>query len=270
MLGVVNVPVMFWKGGTYIRVHVSKGVYHIIYLQANTSYSITCLKRFLSQPCHSSNNPTIMVDIDALEPQIWRILSAPDTDLTTISAKRVRRQLLEIEPSLSPAFLKENKEGLDAIISRVFDQVSEGMAGRGSEEVDEMVVAHSRPVTKRKRKVEHERYAEADNDDDDGVSASLSPKKTKKAVKKPERQLTDAEIARQLSSEINGRSRRSTVGNVRMGTNGSSRKGRGIKSSELVETDEETGEKRGGGKAKGGFAKEYALRFAVFSLFLSL
>ena len=211
-----------------------------------------------------------MVDIDALEPQIWRILSAPDTDLTTISAKRVRRQLLEIEPSLSPAFLKENKEGLDAIIARVFDQVSDGMAGRGSEEGDEMVLARNRPVTKRKRKSEHERYAEADNDDD-GVSASLSPKKTKKAIKKSERQLTDAEIARQLSSEINGRSRRSTVANVRMGTNGSSRKGRGIKSSELVETDEENGEKRGGGKAKGGFAKEYALRFAaLFSFFLSL
>lgn len=49
-------------------------------------------------------------DFDVLEPQIQRILSAPGTDLTTISAKRVRRQLLDLDPSLMVEFLKENRE----------------------------------------------------------------------------------------------------------------------------------------------------------------
>jgi len=58
-------------------------------------------------------------DFSTLEPQIHQILSAPGTDLATISAKRVRRQLLEVDPALTADFLKENKEGVDFVISKV-------------------------------------------------------------------------------------------------------------------------------------------------------
>jgi upstream activation factor subunit UAF30 len=88
---------------------------------------------------------------------------------------------------------------------------------------------------------------------------------------------SDAELARQLSNEINSRSRRSTTTrgstNVR-NRNGTAKGGRKAKSSaEVVDTDDDEdsgGERRsspkkkragGGGTAKGGFAKEYILRY---------
>jgi upstream activation factor subunit UAF30 len=212
-------------------------------------------------------NNSMASDISALRPKIWQILSAPGTDLKTISAKRVRRQLLELDPALTAEFMKENKVAVDLLIGTVFEKVQAEKRGE-SEGEDEAETKHSAPGRKKK--------PEGDDDtEEDATSSSPLPRKLKKA-KKSSRELTDAELARQLSSEINSRSRRSV--NLR-NSNGSPRKAhRKTKSSELVDTDgENSGEGEGhsrtrtkrksGGGAKGGFAKEYILRYAFYSLF---
>lgn len=190
-------------------------------------------------------------DISALEPQIRDILSAPGTDLQTISAKRVRKLLLESDPSLSEVVLKKHKAELDAVIATVFQSVS---ADAG------MVEASEEP----KRKRDNRRVKEEEVDDDDDDAPSPPPKKARKATKK---ELSDAELARQLSSEINGRTRRSGAGNGSVAKKGN----RKIKkSADYIDTDgsddDEGGAKKKrkagtkGGRAKGGFAKEYLLR----------
>jgi len=197
-------------------------------------------------------------DISALEPQIRAILSAPGTDLATISAKSVRRKLLEVEPNLTAEFLKEHKEEVDAVIGRVFEVVSAEVGG---------VEAPSPPEPRRERtngtvKEEVEDYVE----EEDEVPPH-PPKKPKKAGKK---ELSDAELARQLSDQINGRARRSGT------ANGSSmKKKKAHKSADYIDSDSDddgdssskrkrkSGGRKSGGGAKGGFAKEYWLRFAA-------
>lgn len=63
-------------------------------------------------------------DFTTLEPRILEILSAPGTDLSTISAKRVRRQLLDEDPTLTAELFKEHRDEVDAVIASVFEQVS--------------------------------------------------------------------------------------------------------------------------------------------------
>ena len=59
-----------------------------------------------------------------LEPHIHVILSAPGTDLSTISAKRVRRLLFE-QNDVPLDLVKNNKKEIDALIAVVFARVSE-------------------------------------------------------------------------------------------------------------------------------------------------
>jgi len=194
-------------------------------------------------------------DISTLEPQIQNILSAPGTDLQTISAKRVRKMLLELEPSLTAEVLREHKAELDAVIATVFQSVSaEAGLGEASEE----------PKRKRDdRRVKEEEVVDEDEDDD---APSPPPKKARKAAKK---ELSDAELARHLSSQINGRTRRSGVANG-SSTKKSNRKMK--KSADFIESDDSDADDEGGakkkrkssgratgGRAKGGFAKEYLL-----------
>jgi upstream activation factor subunit UAF30 len=204
-------------------------------------------------------------EFSTLEPQIYHILSAPGTDLTTISAKRVRRQLLELDPTLTVDFLKDNKEDVDAVIASVFEKVSAPNGVGGSQNVEE--------PTSRKRKQEEDETedgGEGENEDDNEEEETPPPKKAKKAVKK---ELSDAELARKLSSEINSRSRR-TTGKSRGNANGTTKKGaRAKKSAAIIDSDDDdSGDKvsrktkpkrksTAGGAAKGGFAKEYALRY---------
>lgn len=208
-------------------------------------------------------------NFSTLEPKIHKILSAPGTDLATISAKLVRRQLLELDSSLSAEFLKNNKEDVDLVISRVFEKVSAQGVGGSLEETE---------VPKLKRK-----QGSAETEDGGAVEVEgknedegemPQPKKPKKAGKK---ELSDAELARKLSSEINSRSRR-TATKARGSSNGTPRKGpRAKKSAATINSDGSSNDddddgttKRvkskkkssggGSGSAKGGFAKEYALR----------
>ena len=46
---------------------------------------------------------------------IKSILTAPNTDLSTISAKRVRSQLLQLDPSMSEAWIREDKSSTDIL-----------------------------------------------------------------------------------------------------------------------------------------------------------
>lgn len=55
-----------------------------------------------------------MADISYLIPKVLAILTAPAVDLTTISAKRVRKQL--IADGESEEFLRGNKEQVDSTL----------------------------------------------------------------------------------------------------------------------------------------------------------
>ena len=196
-------------------------------------------------------------DFNTLEPLILNILSAPDVDLETISARRVRHQLPDLNPSLTPQFLKENKDDVDAVIARVYEKVSAGRAG-GSHKAEETGVT---PSELRKRKQEDETEDSREYEDDE--EKEPRPKKVKKPGKT---EISDAELARKLNDEINKRSRRTTTKGRANGTG--TRGGRTKKSSAIVDSDEDSGDddgtkkskKRSTGPAKGGFGKEYALR----------
>jgi upstream activation factor subunit UAF30 len=213
-------------------------------------------------------------DPNSLEPHIRSILSAPGTDLSTISAKRVRKQLVELEPLLSPEFLRQNREVVDGVITRVFEAVTAEMGGVGvaSEEPEENVERANGTRKRRKDNSDLDEAVESGDESDGGTP----PKKKKKSAKNA-RTLSDAELARQLSSEINGRSRRSVAGGKARPMNGSSAKrgNKKKKSAAFVDSDgDETDsdddgkvkpKRKSTGTAKGGFAKEYILRYFPFS-----
>lgn len=195
-------------------------------------------------------------DILSLEPQIREILTAPGTDLSSISAKNVRTKLLGLVPTLTSAFMKEHKPEFDALIGTVFEAVSAEVAAPPA-------ASEQESDTVKDDDFDDDEMKEEDAEEEEDAPPK---KKVKKASKK---ELSDAELARQLSSEINARTRRSGT------TNGSSskKKQRAKKSAEMVDSDSDdedgTTKKRkrkaatpktGGGAAKGGFAKEYALR----------
>ena len=193
-------------------------------------------------------------DFSSLEPRIYEILSAPGTDLSTISAKRVRRQLIELDPTLTVEFFKENREEVDAVIASVFENVSGVQGTEDNSRTDESFKQEGQASDF------PEEGAEAAEEED-----SPPPKKMRK-VGKNGRGLSDAELARKLSSEINGRSTR-TGGKSRGGSGAAGRKGpRAKKSATTVDSDDDSDGNRkrkkssGGGTAKGGFAKEFALR----------
>ncbi|KAI6116040.1 SWIB/MDM2 domain-containing protein [Pisolithus sp. B1] len=160
-------------------------------------------------------------DLNALKEPITRILSAPGVDLTTISARSVRKELAT-DPSLglTSEELKARRPEVDKLIAEIYAtyaQAEESEAGGDTEEEPKPVV-----------------------------------KKAKKAVER-----SDAELARKLSSEINGRSRRTSVSPRKT-------KRKTMKSSETVDSgddgdDEEGKKKKRSGGAKGGFAKQYTL-----------
>ncbi|PIL33400.1 hypothetical protein GSI_04021 [Ganoderma sinense ZZ0214-1] len=189
--------------------------------------------------------------IQALEPKIRQILSAPGTDLSTISAKRVRKQLLELDPSLSSDFVKEKKDEIDDIIAKVYEQVSAAPADAGCAGDDDDDAASS----KRKR-----------DDASDDEPAPAPAKKTKKTKTKQEK--TDEELARQLQNEINGRARSSRAGASTSKKANGAKRGRKAKSANAVGSDGEAAESEGEGKKKrgGGFKKEYMLSEPLASL----
>ena len=190
--------------------------------------------------------------LQSFEPKIRAILTAPGTDLATISAKRVRKQLIHDDPSLS-SFIKEQKEDFDNLIAQIYEEVSAEQQGGADDNDDE---GDSSTTSKRKR-------GDASDDDEDDGRASAPKKKTKKTKSKQEK--NDEEIARQLQNEINGRGRTSRAGASSKKANGAKRGKK--KSAETVDSDGEEGDSAGEGKKKrgGGFKKEYMLRYVFLS-----
>lgn len=210
-------------------------------------------------------------DLDYLEPKVGQILRAPGTDLTTISAKRVRRQLLSLEPSLTAEYLKEHKAEIDQIIARVFEQVSAENAARNGEVTDEEEAESSDSASrKRPRGTKSDDEVGEEDGEEEEKSARPPTKKAKKSSGKNGQKLSDEELARKLSNEINGRTTRTS--GKSSGGKGRSTKGKSRKSAATVNSDGESdsgGEKKpkkskstsgGGGGAKGGFKKEFMLR----------
>ena len=197
-----------------------------------------------------------------LEPAIRRVLTAPGVDLNLISAKAVRKRLQAQDPSLTYEWMKENRGAIDAIIGEIFQSVNEATSTSGSGDANGV-----------HEDADAEGAAEAEGDGEEELESS--PKRpVKKRQKKNGQEKSDAEYARQLSNELNSRSRssRSAVGKPK--TNGGKKGGSGKRKKPLtadtVDTDEDrsdadsaVGKKRksrGGGGAKGGFSKEYNLR----------
>ncbi|TFK85125.1 SWIB-domain-containing protein [Polyporus arcularius HHB13444] len=177
--------------------------------------------------------------VAALEPKVRQILSAPGIDLSTISAKRVRKQLLEIDPTLTPEFVKDKKEDIDKIIQVVYEEISQEQ--QGGEEDEEV-------PTKRAR------------EEDASEGQGSAPLKKAKKTKTKQEQL-DEDYARQLQNEINGgRARTSRAASSKPKANGTKRGKKGPKSSATVNSDgeEESGEEKPK-KRGGGFKKEYTL-----------
>jgi upstream activation factor subunit UAF30 len=201
----------------------------------------------------------MVFDFGSLEPRIYQILSAPGTDLTTISAKRVRRQLLELDPTLTPDFLKEHKVVVDEVIASVFEKVS-GEVNAEADEASQKIGLKSRNKREEEDGAFQEDYTVDDGGEEEG---STPPKKSKKGSRQEQ---ADAELARKLSSEINGRSTRTSGKGRAVAKRGS----RGKKSAATVDSDDDDIHEEGGKKprkrstngsgAKGGFAKEFSLR----------
>lgn len=183
------------------------------------------------------------------EGQIRAILEAPDVDLSTISAKRVRKQLVEDNAELTSELVKEHKDDFDALISQVYEQVS-GTGEAGAEEEDT-----SEEQVKRKR-------------EDEESDTSAAPKKVKKETKK-DPHLSDAELARQLSQELNGRDRATRA---KGSAKPKAKRGKKAKSAATVDSEGEGSSVADGAekpKRKGGFTKEYALRYVYRQLLLA-
>ncbi|KAF9819540.1 hypothetical protein IEO21_02004 [Rhodonia placenta] len=200
------------------------------------------------------------INLDALEPQIREILTAPGIDLSTISAKRVRKQLLEVDTSLTADSLKDNKEKIDELIANIYEQVSAEASRGGSDEGE----SGSSGKPKRKRaKVEDMDVDDGEEQGEEEDDDETPPPKAKKGRKN--KAITDEELARQLSEEINSRSRSSRATSTRgtRGRGGAKRGGkRGAKSAATVDSDGEGAGEEGEVKKKrrgGGFTKEYVL-----------
>ena len=209
------------------------------------------------------------MQVTDLEPRIHAILSAPGTDLSTISAKRVRRLLIEQE-DVPQELVKDNKPAIDGLISTVFARVSEEKGFQQDEEGDAegpRAVSSEPPpaaVPKKRRR--------ASLDDRGGHPSAKSAKSSTAG---------DEALARKLSEQINGRERSSRSGTSsgaspmrgargrgrgRVRGRGRGTKANGAKSADTIDDSDNEGsegdeskKKRGGG----GLSKEYILRCVI-------
>jgi upstream activation factor subunit UAF30 len=186
-----------------------------------------------------------------LEPHIHAILSAPGTDLSTISAKRVRRLLLEQE-DVTQDLIKDNKLAIDELISTVFARVSEEKGFQHDE--DEGAESAEPPAPPKKR--------HCASLDDHGASSPGKPAKVSTAG--------DEALARQLSEAINGRGRSSRSGASGASSTRARGRGRGrgrgrsgkANGSRSADTIDDSGSDGDESKKKRGrgLSKEYILR----------
>ncbi|EJD42161.1 SWIB-domain-containing protein [Auricularia subglabra TFB-10046 SS5] len=220
------------------------------------------------------------VTVSSLEPAIRAILTDPSTDLSSISAKRVRKQLVEsADAVVTTDFVRANKDDIDALIAQIFEVVSAD--GADQEEFNTPTPA---PRDKRKRNGyggdddDNGDYAASDDGYDDPPAKKHKSKDSsskKSSSTKSKAALTDEELARQLSQELNSNpSRRSGSARV-VGKRGASRTPKRIKKSrDIIDDDSDLSpnddaspkpkKKRKptagtGGGGRGGFQKEMML-----------
>ncbi|KAF8526063.1 hypothetical protein BU17DRAFT_41035 [Hysterangium stoloniferum] len=217
------------------------------------------------------------MSVQSLAPTILIILTAPATDLSTVSAKQVRKQLLELRPDITIDFIKQNKKAIDRLIGTIFESLNNTTDGSACVQAD---LPPEPPRTNGKRKRESEIKEEEDDEEDNGEEGSggygdgdiaSPPPPLKKTKKGASQKLTDEEYARQLSSELNqrpSRGNRKSNGSSKKGASRSPKKKKSKPEIEDSDEDDEDGGSRirkpkkrsaGNGDAKGGFAKEFTL-----------
>lgn len=196
--------------------------------------------------------------MDALDTKIRAILLSPDTDLTQVTSKFVREALAQ---DAGADFVKANRKEINQLITRVFHEVHDAGSAEDTQESD----------GKRKRSEEEEEAEDGEEDEGSEEETPPPPKKKQKASSKSTEK-SDAELARQLEQELNGRPRAARQSAVK--PKAKPKRGKKGKSADYVEDSDEDGEGEGGaakkktkakgkstgGGARGGFAKEYILR----------
>ncbi|EJT96741.1 SWIB-domain-containing protein [Dacryopinax primogenitus] len=233
-----------------------------------------------------------MTSVPALQPRIYAILSGPSTDLETISAKRVRKQLQAEDPLVTPDFIRDNKAAIDQLIATVFNQVKEerqtgilppanpgpvggtlgtGMGGTYQPmqgynataglglALPNMGYAASASHAGSKRKFEDLALSQSSP----GMPLQAHPT----GYVNTKQELSDAQLARQLSAELNGHSTRGAVTAPPGSLARKAGKKKTKKSKEEVEDSGGEGGERPKKKARGGgFQKPYALSPALQEL----
>jgi hypothetical protein len=183
---------------------------------------------------------TMPPKVENLEPLIRKILTAPGVDMTSVTAKDVRKQLVKMDSSISEEYLKEHKDEVKELITNIFHSIQEAASSK---------------------KRERDSDEDGDNSEEEEAPKPSQKKKTKtKASKSAEDD--DAEIARKLSKEINGNGGRSTRQAAPPKKSAGTKRSK-KKSAETINSgDEEDAPKKRA--ARGGFAKEYALRWVEY------
>lgn len=135
-----------------------------------------------------------MADTSRIALLVQNILNAPDVDLDQISVKVIREKLPQMDEDITEEWMDENAAEVKAIIKEEFAKF---------------------PDQEQEEEQEEDAEGEDDDDDDKVEEGPSSPKRRKTSHsdegKKAAKGNGDAEIARQLSSELNARSRRSTA-----------------------------------------------------------
>jgi upstream activation factor subunit UAF30 len=196
-------------------------------------------------------------NLEDLRGPVTSILTTPGVDLSTISAKRVRKELLaDTTLGLTAREMKERRTEVDFLISKIYESISRQGQGDESkrkreEEIDEDGLEHEDQEDVTEERDTGEEPAEDDE-------KPPPPKKNKSAKQNVD---ADAELARKISSELNSRSRRGASN----GASATPKKRKTKKSAKMVDSgdeddDEEKPKKKRSGGARGGFAKEYMLR----------
>lgn len=220
------------------------------------------------------------MSVSSLEPTIHSILRAPETDLQTISAKRVRKLIPELRSDISPDFVKANKGEINELIEKIYGTLIDAI------KPEQRCISEIPALTSSKRKREdtpeedEEGNPDYDSQDDQEGDQDYDSKPAVKANKSRSSELADEAYARQLSSELNQRPSRTGRNNVKA-KKSSTKTSKSKKSrSQISDSDEDENEldgnttatkqkasklkkkkRNGTGEAKGGFAKEFALRY---------
>ncbi|KZT53061.1 SWIB-domain-containing protein [Calocera cornea HHB12733] len=234
-----------------------------------------------------------MTSVPALQPRIYAILADPTTDLDTISAKRVRKQLQAEDPLVTPDFIRDNKPAIDQLIASVFNQVKEERHAGILPPADQQV-QHGGALG-----MTMSAYQAVPQYPDVGLGLALpgmaygAPGGSHAGVKRKfedlalpqsspamplqartgvygqtKQEIADAQLARQISAELNGHSTRGAVTAPPGSLARKAGKKKTKKSKEAVEDSDGEGDgERPKKKAKGGgFQKPYALSPALQDL----